>query len=54
MMKEELKDMVTNCMDIVLAVLLAAAKDKATAMEGVEALHKDMILNVERFYAKEH
>jgi len=47
------RELVTDAMDIVLAVLLTMAEgNKATALAGVEALHKDMLANVEKFYAE--
>jgi hypothetical protein len=52
MAKELITDEVSAALNTVLVTLLLVSDgDKAAAMRGVEAMHKDMVANVERFFA---
>lgn len=51
--KEDLKYIVGGACDVVLAVIIAGSKIREEALEGVEALRRDMVRNVNLFYDKE-
>ncbi len=51
---EQFKTAVTDAADIILTVIvLVAGEDKQDAIRGVEAMHQDMLRNIERIYNEE-
>ncbi len=48
--REDLADVARTACDVILAVILMAARTRDEALEGVESLHRDMVRNVNHHY----